>query len=128
MGEVVGIASPYSWDEPFLYSQVTRVGDLLFISGQAAVGPDGAVVGVDDFDAQAAQVFANLQAVLAAAGSDLTKVAKVNIYLTDMSHFPKILELRAKYFSAPYPADTTVEVTALALPGLVLEIDAIATV
>lgn len=125
---VIGVPSPYSWDAPFLYSQATRVGDLIFVSGQAAVGPEGTVVGEGDFDAQAAQVFANLEAVLAAAGSSLQKVAKVNIYLTDVAYFPKVLELRAKYFREPYPADTTVEVTALALPGLMIEIDAIATV
>lgn len=128
MAEVTQVPSPYSWDAPFLYSQATRVGDLVFVSGQASVGPDGTVVGEGDFDAQAAQVFANLAAVLEAAGSSLSKVAKVTIYMTDVSHFPKILDLRAKYFSAPYPADTTVEVTALALPGLMLEIDAIAVV
>lgn len=128
MADVIGIPSPYSWDAPFRYSQATRIGDLVFVSGQAAVGPEGTVVGEGDFDAQAAQVFANLEAVLAAAGSSLRKVAKVNIYLTDMSYFPKVLELRDRYFAAPYPADTTVEVTGLALPGLMIEIDVIATV
>jgi len=128
MADVIGIPSPYSWDAPFRYSQATRIGDLVFVSGQAAVGPEGTVVGEGDFDAQAAQVFANLEAVLAAAGSSLRKVAKVNIYLTDMSYFPKVLELRERHFAAPYPADTTVEVTGLALPGLMIEIDVIATV
>lgn len=128
MADVIGVPSPYTWDAPFRYSQATRIGDLIFVSGQAAVGPEGTVVGEGDFDAQAAQVFANLEAVLAAAGSSLRKVAKVNIYLTDMSYFPKVLELRDRHFVAPYPADTTVEVTALALPGLMIEIDVIATV
>jgi 2-iminobutanoate/2-iminopropanoate deaminase len=128
MADVIGVPSPYTWDAPFRYSQATRIGDLIFVSGQAAVGPEGTVVGEGDFDAQAAQVFANLEAVLAAAGSSLRKVAKANIYLTDMSYFPKVLELRDRHFVAPYPADTTVEVTALALPGLMIEIDVIATV
>lgn len=70
--------------------------------------------------------FQILHRVIAAAGSDLAKVFKVNIYMTDMSHFPTIIECREKYFSKPYPADTTVEVTALAIPGLLLEIDVIA--
>jgi 2-iminobutanoate/2-iminopropanoate deaminase len=50
----------------------------------------------------------------------------VTIFMTDTSHFPHILECRDRYFSAPYPADSTVEVTALAIPGLMLEIEAIA--
>jgi len=126
MTDVVGIPSPYTWDSPFLYSQATRVGDLIFVSGQAAVGPDGQVVGEGDFEAQAACVFDNLAKVLEAAGSSLAKVAKVTIFMTDASHFPHILECRDRYFSTPYPADSTVEVTALAIPGLMLEIEAIA--
>jgi len=81
---------------------------------------------VGDFDAQAEQVFRNLARVLAAAGSGLDRVVKVTIYLTDMGNFPKIVELRGKWFTAPYPADTIVEVSSLALPGLEIEIEAIA--
>ena len=121
-----GIASPYSWDSPFHYSQATVHNEVVYVSGQAALGADGSIVGENDFEAQAHQVFANLKTVLAAAGSDLSKVFKVNIYMTDMTQFPTIIECREKYFSKPYPADTTVEVTALAIPGLLLEIDVIA--
>lgn len=123
-----GIASPYSWDSPFHYSQATAHNGVVYVSGQAALGPDGSIVGENDFEAQAHQVFANLKTVLAAAGSDLSKVFKVNIYMTDMTNFPTIIECREKYFSQPYPADSTVEVTALAIPGLMLEIDVIASV
>jgi 2-iminobutanoate/2-iminopropanoate deaminase len=123
---VTGIASPYSWDSPFHYSQATIHNGVVYVSGQAALDASGAIVGEGDFEAQAHQVFANLKTVLAAAGSDLSKVFKVNIYVTDMTKFPTIVECREKYFSKPYPADTTVEVTALAIPGLLLEIDVIA--
>lgn len=122
-----GIASPYSWDSPFHYSQATVHNGVVYVSGQAALGSDGSIVGENDFEAQAHQVFANLKTVLAAAGSDLSKVFKVNIYMTDMTNFPTIIECREKYLSKPYPADTTVEVTALAIPGLLLEIDVIAS-
>ena len=123
-----GIASPYSWDSPFHYSQATVHNGVVYVSGQAALGSDGSIVGENDFEAQAHQVFANLKTVLTAAGSDLSKVFKVNIYMTDMTNFPTIIECREKYLSKPYPADTTVEVTALAIPGLLLEIDVIASV
>ena len=113
--------------EPFRLSQGFRVGDLVIVSGQAAIDQDGHIVGVGDFDAQAEQVFRNLTRVLEAAGSGLDRVVKVTIYLTDMGNFPKIVELRRRWFSPPYPADTIVEVAALALPELELEIEAIAT-
>ena len=112
--------------EPFRLSQAFRVGDLVIVSGQAAIDQDGHIVGVGDFDAQAEQVFRNLTRVLEAAGSGLDRVVKVTIYLTDMGNFPKIVELRGKWFTPPYPADTIVEVSALALPGLEIEIEAIA--
>jgi 2-iminobutanoate/2-iminopropanoate deaminase len=114
------------WYEPFRISLGYRVGDLIILSGQAAIDRDGQIVGAGDFDAQAAQVFENLAFVLEAAGSSLAKVVKVTIYLTDMSNFPKIVELRGRYFTPPYPADTIVEVNALALPELMIEIEATA--
>ena len=109
-------------------SQAMRVGDLVFTSGQAAIDLEGNLVGVGDFDAQAEQVFANLQAVLAAANSGLDRVVKVTIYLTDMGNFPKIVALRERYFLEPWPADTIVEVGSLALPELEIEIEAVALV
>ena len=112
--------------EPYRLSQGFRVGDLLLVSGQAAIDEHGGLVGVGDFDAQAEQVFRNLQRVLEAGGSSLERVVKVTIYLTDMGNFPKIVELRGTWFTPPYPADTIVEVTSLALPELELEIEAIA--
>jgi 2-iminobutanoate/2-iminopropanoate deaminase len=114
--------------EPYRISQAIRVGDLLFVSGQAAIDEHGQLVGVGDFDAQAEQAFTNLERVLEAGGSALRDVVKVTIFLTDMSNFPKIVELRGKWFSEPYPADTIVQVAALALPELVIEIEAVAVV
>jgi 2-iminobutanoate/2-iminopropanoate deaminase len=114
--------------EPYLLSQGFRVGDLVITSGQAALDEHGTVVGVGDFDAQAEQVFRNLARVLEAGGSSLKRVVKVTIYLTDMANFPKIVELRRRWFTPPYPADTIVEVGSLALPELELEIEAIGTV
>jgi reactive intermediate/imine deaminase len=113
--------------EPYRISQAMRVGDLVFVSGQAAIDENG-LVGVGDFDAQAEQVFRNLKRVLEAGGSSLADVVKVTIYLTDMANFPKIVELRGKWFTEPYPADTIVEVASLALPELEIEIEAIGVV
>ncbi|MFZ9395620.1 MAG: RidA family protein [Erythrobacter sp.] len=113
---------------PYAICPGWKVGGLVFLSGQAAISPEGAIVGEGDFDAQLAQTFANIGTVLAAAGSDLSKIVKVTICLTDMANFPKIVEARRRYFTPPYPADTIVEVRSLALPQLQIEIDVIATV
>ena len=114
--------------DPFNIALGYRIGDLVLLSGQAAIDENGNIVGAGDFDAQAEQVFRNLSRVLEAGGSSLDRVVKVTIFLTDMTNFAKIVELRRRWFTPPYPADTIVEVRALALPELELEIEAIATV
>ncbi len=103
-----------------------KVGGLIFLSGQASIDGSGAIVGEDDFDLQLGQTMANIARVLDASGSDMSKIVKVTIYLRDMANFPKIVEARRRYFTPPYPADTIVEVSSLALPELLVEIDVIA--
>lgn len=112
--------------EAFFISQAFRVGDLVITSGQAAIAPTGELVGVGDFDLQVKQAMANLSAVLQAADSSLAQIVKVTIYLRDMANFERVMALREHYFSAPYPADTIVEVSSLALPELEFEIEAMA--
>ncbi|MCX2865795.1 RidA family protein [Paucibacter sp. PLA-PC-4] len=114
---------PYA---PYLLSQAIKAGGLVYVSGQAGVGDDGRIVGEGDFDRQAEQAMLNLRRALVAAGSDLSQIVKVTIFLTSMSHFPKIVALRRHWFSAPYPADTIVEVSALYTPEAMIEIEAIA--
>jgi reactive intermediate/imine deaminase len=120
---IVTKPDPY---ERFRLAQGYRVGDLLFISGQAAVDGEGRVVGLGDFDAQAKLAFENLDRALRAGGSSLRNVIKVTIFLTDMSHFDNIVELRGKYFSPPYPADTIVEIRSLFSKEAMIEIEAVA--
>jgi reactive intermediate/imine deaminase len=112
--------------EPFFLSQGFRVGNLICLSGQAAIDQQGNIVGENDFDKQAEQTFLNIKQLLETAGSSLQQVVKVTIYLTDMTNFLKIIELRQRWFKKPYPADTIVEVKSLALPELLIEIDATA--
>ncbi|WP_194745540.1 RidA family protein [Thermaurantiacus tibetensis] len=126
--DAVRIATDPDPFAPFRIAQGYRVGDLVFLSGQAALDAAGRVVGVGDFDAQAEQTRENLAQVLGAAGCGFDQVVKVTIFLTDMGHFPKVLALRARWFRPPWPADTIVEVARLALPGLLLEVEAIAVV
>ena len=115
---------PYA---PYLLSQGIRVGDLLFVSGQVGIDDAGELVSLDDFRTQADQAFRNLGRVLEAGGSSLERVVKVTIFLTDMaSNFPNVVELRRKWFTPPYPADTIVQVQSLYRPEVMLEIEAIA--
>ena len=113
---------------PFLLSQGIQVGNLVFISGQAAMGDDGELVGKGDFDLQADQAMKNLDRALKAAGSSMRDVVKVTIFLTSMSNLLKVVEMRRKWFSSPYPADSLVEVSGLYSPDAMIEIEAIAVV
>ena len=111
---------------PYRISPGYKANGMLFLSGHAAISEAGELVGVGDFDAQAKATFESLQRTLKAGGSDLSRVIKVTIYLTDMGYFERIVDLRGQWFSEPYPADTIVEVKSLALPELMIEIEAIA--
>lgn len=122
--QIVTTPDPY---EPFLLSQGIRVGDLVFISGQAGYGDNGAIVD-GGFTAQGEQAFRNLERALTAGGSSLADVVKVTIFLTDMADFDAVVQLRRKYFAQPYPADSIVEVKALYTPEARIEIEAIAQV
>lgn len=111
--------------EPYLLSQGIKVGNMLYISGQAGAGDDGKIV-EGGFRSQGEQAFSNLRRALEAGGSSLDKVVKVTIFVTDMGHFQDVVELRRKFFTAPYPADTIAEIKALYDPAAMIEIEAIA--
>lgn len=122
---------PIQWEndpfDPYMIGQGHIVGNQIFLSGQASIDQNGEIVGVGDVWAQMEQAMANIERALTAAGSGINRIFKITIYLTDMSNFDKVLELRKKYFSSPWPADTTVGVQSLALPELLVELDVIAT-
>lgn len=123
--EAIRIATDPDPYEQFFISQAMRVGDLIYVSGQASMDEHGNVVD-GDFETQARQSIQNLARVLAAGGSSLDKLVKVTILVTDISQFDVVMKLRQEYFTAPYPADTICEVKSLALPELKFEIEAIA--
>jgi 2-iminobutanoate/2-iminopropanoate deaminase len=108
------------------YSPALAVGDLVFVAGQSSINDDGVTVGAGDFEAQGHQTFSNLARVLAAGGCTLSDVIKVTVFVTDISQLPTIVALRRQYFTAPYPTDSLVEVSALSRPELQIEIEAIA--
>lgn len=116
------------WYEPYAISLGIRVGDLVFVSGQAAVDERGNTVGGDDFELQARQVFKNLATVLGNAGTGLEHVVKVTIFVTDMAVIDQVVALRREFFTEPYPADTIAQVASLARPDWQIEIEAVAVV
>lgn len=107
-----------------VYSQAVKCGNTVYLSGQIALDPVSMTLVSDDFAEQAAQVFVNLQAVANAAGGSLANIVKLTIYVTDLAQFPSLNEVMASYFAAPYPARSTVQVSALPKAAQV-EIDAI---
>lgn len=108
------------------YSQAIRYGNLVFLSGQIPLDTSNEVVGETVTD-QTHQVFKNLIAVLTAAGTDLSKVMKVTVFLKDMNTFAEMNTVFAQYMPEPYPARSTIEVARLPKDVLV-EIECIALV
>jgi len=103
-------------------------GKVLHIAGQVAQDAAGTLVGKDDIRTQTRQVLENIRTVLAAAGGTLDDVARVTVYVTDMSGLAQIHEVRGQYFRRPYPASTLVEVKRLVKPEYLIEIDAVAVI
>lgn len=106
------------------YSQAVRIDNTVYLSGQIPLDPATMELVSDDVAAQARQVFKNLVAVCEAAGGSLSKIARVGIYLTDLSRFAEVNAVMAEYFTAPYPARSTIEVSALPR-GAQVEVDAV---
>ncbi len=106
------------------YSQAVRAGDTVYLSGQIPLVPGSGQLVAGDMRAQIRRVFDNLRAVAAAAGGGLNDVVKLNVFLTDLAHFPLVNEVMAGYFSQPYPARAAVGVAALP-KGAAVEMDAV---
>jgi reactive intermediate/imine deaminase len=108
------------------YAHAVRFGDLLFVSGCAPVDGARQLVGGDDVVAQTEQVLANLGRALAEAGLGPRDVLKVTVFLTDIADRARINPSRQAFFGDTRPASTLVEVSGLAVPGMKVEIEAIA--
>ncbi len=95
------------------YSQAVKVGDTVYLSGQIPLVPETMSLVTGDMEAQIRRVFDNLAAVAEAAGGSLVDLVKLNVYLTDLGHFPLVNQVMASYFSEPYPARAAIGVAAL---------------
>ncbi len=106
------------------YSQAVRVGDTVYLSGQIPLVPETMALVTGNMEVQIRQVFDNLAAVAEAAGGSLADLVKLNVYLTDLGHFPLVNQVMASYFSEPYPARAAIGVAALP-KGAAVEMDGI---
>jgi 2-iminobutanoate/2-iminopropanoate deaminase len=107
------------------YSQAVLEGDFIFVAGQGPINPQTGVRELGDARSETKRVFENIRAILEAAGSTLEHVVKCNVYLRDINDFAAMNEVYATFFSAPFPARTTIQ--AGALPGgIAVEIECIA--
>jgi len=106
------------------YSQAIKINDTVYLSGQIPLVPETMVLIEGDIKIQIKRVFDNLKAVAQAANGDLKDIAKLNIFLTDLSHFPIVNEIMAEYFSQPYPARAAIGVASLPKDAQV-EMDAV---
>lgn len=106
------------------YSQAVKVGNTVYLSGQIPLDPQSMQLVDGDIEAQIVRVFENLKAVAGAAGADFSHIVKLNVFLTDLAHFPVVNEVMARYFSEPYPARAAIGVAALPKAAAV-EMDAV---
>jgi 2-iminobutanoate/2-iminopropanoate deaminase len=107
------------------YSQAIKVGNVLYCSGQLGLDPTTAQLVSGGFEAQVKQAFANLKAVLEAAGGNMNQCVKLTLFLTDLGNFATVNELMAQNFSQPFPARSTVGIASLPKGGE-FEVEAIA--
>lgn len=106
------------------YSQAVRAGNTVYFSGQIPLDPATGTLVDGDITAQTRRVFDNLTAVASAAGGSLAQIVRVGIYVTDLSNFAAVNAVMADYFQQPYPARSTIEVSALPKAAQV-EVDAV---
>lgn len=115
-------------NKPAGFSPATRVGNMVFSSGQVAADTNGNVVGEGDAGAQSEQVFNNIEAALIAAGAVMSDVTKITAFLVNNEDYPAYAAARAKAFNAPGPASSTVFISGLVSPAYLVEVEAIAVI
>jgi enamine deaminase RidA (YjgF/YER057c/UK114 family) len=120
------IFSVSSYEDVIGFSRAVRVGDLVFVSGTVAWGPDGKLLGAGDVYAQAKQTLANIEGYLREAGASLKDVVRTRIYLTDIGRWHEVARAHREAFGDVRPASSMLEISRLAEPEMLVEIEAVA--
>jgi reactive intermediate/imine deaminase len=128
MSERIRVSSNSPYEPLIGFSRAVRAGDTVYVSGTVAWGPDGKLVGRGDVYAQAKQAIANIEAALSQAGATLGDVVRTRIYLTDISRWKEAARAHREAFSEVRPASSLLEVSRLASPEMLVEIEAVAVV
>ena len=121
--------NPWRWQDAYGFSQAWKIDgarSLIFVSGQASISADGVVMHPGNFRAQVRLTVENLQVVLKEAGATLDDIVKLGVYLMDMGNLPDYGAVQAEFFRGPMPAQTVVQINSLALPGMMIEVEAVA--
>lgn len=118
------VSTPFAPKAVGTYSQAVRNGNTVYVSGQIALDPATNEMVKGDMEAQIRRVFDNLKAIITAADGDLSKVSKLNVFITDLANFALLNKVMAEYFKEPYPARAAIQVAALP-KGATVEMDCI---
>lgn len=118
------ISTPFAPAAVGTYSQAVKCGDTVYVSGQIPLDPATGNLVEGPMEAQIRRVFDNLKAIVTAAGADFSQVAKLNVFLTDLSHFALLNKIMSEYFKEPYPARAALQVAALP-KGATVEMDCV---
>jgi reactive intermediate/imine deaminase len=108
------------------YSHAAKAGNTLYIAGQVAQDIDGNLVGKGDFESQVRQVYENLKNIMEEAGGSLNNIVKMTTFLTHYNYIETYRSVRNEYFAEPCPPNTLLIIESLALPGFMIEIEAVA--
>lgn len=118
----------WAWTKKYNISAGVKLGDTIHLSGNVAFDDAGEVVGAGDTYAQSKQIFKNIEEALASAGATMADVIKITTYLIDITQYGEFGKARTEAFPNGVPASTAVAVSALVLPELVVEVEAVAVI